>query len=632
MNELLKKAADNGFNIAQDKTPNIEAFSINVQNGIDTQIIYSLNNGDVFCVYDWYNENKTPNQIIATTLKLQLLFGFPVNVRYSFENEKVHITSISPIYQINFTTTKEQFTNANFRDGGVSARPCNALLASLYYYSYHNTLKNFFVRTKAFKAKNITPQIHKFGGKLYWNVSSCKTACLKLLGFVERDYDKDLGIYPNYEGKGKTSKITPLFLLRLPFIASAVYKTLKNNERDLEKNKTELLEKYHCYNNINLTSLSLPQKQTLFKELILDYYNKNEGVYFWQVFVNIIRLSLYRRKIKKAAVSNDEYLNLLSEIKDISHTRIIKTASKYAMLTKENPNALDGLASKLNQEFGYHSHRELDLTYPNYHEDIMYAKELINSVGDNCDSDDENTGFEKQYKLLSKKLKKATTSIRKFLWWREEFKDLSTRCYSVIRKFALSLASDYVKNRIIEHKDDIFHLDFNDIFHFIDGKLSADELRFVIQKNKQYYESFVNFVNPNEIGGDICVRTKNTASNNESQGYDQQTAPVQTAEIFGAGCGGGVVKGIARVIENLADLENAQAGEILIAKHFDAGFISKFSIIAGIITETGGVLCHSAIIAREYNLPAIVSASGALKQIKTGDKIEMDAQTGKITR
>jgi len=104
----------------------------------------------------------------------------------------------------------------------------------------------------------------------------------------------------------------------------------------------------------------------------------------------------------------------------------------------------------------------------------------------------------------------------------------------------------------------------------------------------------------------------------------------QNSEVMGIGCGGGIVKGIARVIENLVDLEKIKTGEIVITKHFDAGFISKFNIIAGIITETGGVLCHSAIIAREYNLPAIVSAKGILIHIKTGDIIEMNAQTGKI--
>ncbi|MCL2847489.1 MAG: PEP-utilizing enzyme [Firmicutes bacterium] len=626
--DFINIASENGFNIAEGKAPKISAFSINVLDGNDTQIIYAIDDSASVSVYDWYDEKEIrtadnnnlssikKQQIIDATLKLQQLFGLPINIKFVFENEILYIVKISSITHINFTSLKEQFTNANFRDGGVSARPCNAFLSSLYKHSYHNTLKKFFIATKAFKEKNITPQIRKFGGKLYWNVSSCKTACQKLPGFIERDYDKDLGIYLNYEGKGKTSKITPLFLLRLPFIGLAVYKTLKKNRKELEKNKQGLLGKYHHYNGIDLCSLLLQQKQILFKKLILDYYSENEGVYFWQVFVNIIRLSLYRRKIKKK-IFNDEYLNLLFEINDISHTRIIKRAEEYAVIIKEDPNALEELAGKLNQEFGHHSRRELDLTCPDYHENISYAIELIKNATIINGADDR---FESQNKLLPKKLKKATASIRKFLWWREEFKDLSTRCYSVIRKFCLSLANNYVEAGVIEHKDDIFHLEFKDIFDFIDGKLEAKELQQIIQKNKLYYDCFVKICSPNEIGGESNVMF----------GIGSQTSAMQRSEIFGIGCGGGIVKGVVRVIESLEELESVEEGEIIIAKHFDAGFISKFNIIAGIITETGGVLCHSAIIAREYSLPAIVSASDALKQIKTGDKIEMNAQSGSI--
>ena len=53
----------------------------------------------------------------------------------------------------------------------------------------------------------------------------------------------------------------------------------------------------------------------------------------------------------------------------------------------------------------------------------------------------------------------------------------------------------------------------------------------------------------------------------------------------------------------------------------------EVAILKGIVTEYGGVLCHAAIVSREYGIPAIVSATGIMNEIRDGEKITINAST-----
>ena len=56
-----------------------------------------------------------------------------------------------------------------------------------------------------------------------------------------------------------------------------------------------------------------------------------------------------------------------------------------------------------------------------------------------------------------------------------------------------------------------------------------------------------------------------------------------------------------------------------------------FGRIAAAVTDAGGVMCHAAIVAREYGLPAVLGTGQATKRIATGDRIRVDADNGVVT-
>ena len=101
--------------------------------------------------------------------------------------------------------------------------------------------------------------------------------------------------------------------------------------------------------------------------------------------------------------------------------------------------------------------------------------------------------------------------------------------------------------------------------------------------------------------------------------------------LKGTGCCPGVVRARARVI---ADPRSAviEPGEILVAKRTDPGWIMLFPSAAGLLVEHGSLLSHSAIVAREMGIPAIVAISGVTDWVQSGEWLEMDGSTGVVRK
>ncbi len=83
------------------------------------------------------------------------------------------------------------------------------------------------------------------------------------------------------------------------------------------------------------------------------------------------------------------------------------------------------------------------------------------------------------------------------------------------------------------------------------------------------------------------------------------------------------VTGTVRVITNIEQIHTFKEGEILVARMTDPTWYPLFSQARGIVTEVGGWLSHAAIVAREYDLPAIVGVPGVCNQLNTGDVVRM---------
>lgn len=90
----------------------------------------------------------------------------------------------------------------------------------------------------------------------------------------------------------------------------------------------------------------------------------------------------------------------------------------------------------------------------------------------------------------------------------------------------------------------------------------------------------------------------------------------------------GVATGDAFIAHNLSEATGLKPGQILVATTTMPAWTPFFGVAAAIVTETGGPLSHCAIVAREYGIPAVVGAHGAMRMIKPGQRITVDGDRG----
>jgi rifampicin phosphotransferase len=99
----------------------------------------------------------------------------------------------------------------------------------------------------------------------------------------------------------------------------------------------------------------------------------------------------------------------------------------------------------------------------------------------------------------------------------------------------------------------------------------------------------------------------------------------------GIGCCAGIVSGIVRVVLNPHGVV-LEPGCILVAERTDPGWVMLFPAAAGLLMERGSLLSHSAIVAREMGIPAIVSIAGVTRWLKDGDRVELDGARGVVRK
>ena len=99
-------------------------------------------------------------------------------------------------------------------------------------------------------------------------------------------------------------------------------------------------------------------------------------------------------------------------------------------------------------------------------------------------------------------------------------------------------------------------------------------------------------------------------------------------ELRGTGASAGIARGTARLTLTQADFGAVQAGDIIVCPSSNPSWVPLFAIAGGLITDTGGVLSHAAVVAREFALPAVVGTGDATQKIADGRLVEIDGTSG----
>ncbi len=90
----------------------------------------------------------------------------------------------------------------------------------------------------------------------------------------------------------------------------------------------------------------------------------------------------------------------------------------------------------------------------------------------------------------------------------------------------------------------------------------------------------------------------------------------------------GKVRGKVRLVFTQAEANQVKKGEILVSPMTQVEFLSGIRKCGAIVTDEGGIICHAAIVAREFGKPCILATKNATKTFKNGDWVEVDANQG----
>lgn len=216
---------------------------------------------------------------------------------------------------------------------------------------------------------------------------------------------------------------------------------------------------------------------------------------------------------------------------------------------------------------------------------------------------------------------------RKAVMNRENTRFCRTRIYGVVRSMFYAMGENFAKNGIIDKDEDIFFLDLEELKGAFEGTNSVQDFKMIIDARKKEYAGYED----SEPESRFMTRGPVYWKNNHFPApvVIDSNIELKDNEMLGLGCCPGIVEGVVKVI--LSPDDNLELnGEILVTHRTDPGWIPLYPSASALLVERGGLLSHSAIVAREMGLPTIVSIKGLTKRLETGMKIRINGESGLI--
>jgi phosphohistidine swiveling domain-containing protein len=189
-----------------------------------------------------------------------------------------------------------------------------------------------------------------------------------------------------------------------------------------------------------------------------------------------------------------------------------------------------------------------------------------------------------------------------------------------LRAFAMRVGARLTREGVIEQRDDVLYLRRADV---------PDLVRSPVDRRSQVAERKVDHARWRTLKPPAKVGKTSTEEPSGRFG-GERFATEDEAIVRGTGASAGVVRGPARVVLGPDDFERVRPGDIIVAPSSNPSWVPLFTIAGGLVTNTGGVLSHAAVVAREFALPAVVGTGDATTRIADGQTVELDGTTGYV--
>lgn len=113
--------------------------------------------------------------------------------------------------------------------------------------------------------------------------------------------------------------------------------------------------------------------------------------------------------------------------------------------------------------------------------------------------------------------------------------------------------------------------------------------------------------------------------------FGSSEAPHEAHRLRGLAASRGVYEGPARRVSHPSEFGRIMRGDVLVTEATTEAFNILLPLLGAIVTDSGGLLSHSAIVAREYGIPGVVGTREATKRISDGVRVRVDGNAGEVT-
>jgi rifampicin phosphotransferase len=113
--------------------------------------------------------------------------------------------------------------------------------------------------------------------------------------------------------------------------------------------------------------------------------------------------------------------------------------------------------------------------------------------------------------------------------------------------------------------------------------------------------------------------------------FTDSEAESEKSVVRGLPASPGVYEGTARVLGGPDELDRLAQGDVLVAGSTSEAFNVVLPLVGAIVTDSGGLLSHAAIVSREFGIPGVVGTREGTRLIKDGTRVRVDGAAGEVT-
>ncbi len=406
---------------------------------------------------------------------------------------------------------------------------------------------------------------------------------------------------------------------------------LFNLPKDIEKFYVHINTTLSPYENGKLDGKTSNELVEIYFELESKLMKK------WQAplvndFYAMIFYGLLKKSLSKIDPNGTLQNDLLTGETGIISTEPIKRIKLISNKICNGKNAEKDIEEFI-QKFGNRCIGELKLETITYKQDPSLLKFIINSYVKQGIIDLEKEQIREQEirqnaeKIVKEQIKNPffnfiLKNARLRVKNRENLRFERTRLFGLVREIFLELGKNFAYENIIENQRDIFYLTKEEIFNYVRGTSVDVDLKTLIKNRKIEFQNFETKHPADRFSTYGTVYKANDYTSKE-------TKTAGKGDLSGIGACAGIVRAKVKIVKSVVQSEGLE-GCIMVAERTDPGWVPLFPISKGILVERGSILSHSAIVAREMGIPAIVGINNLLSTLKDGDEVEMDGSAGTI--